>query len=77
MHSGCAFPRRDGEAVPQSSRRSRTGSLYGESQSVFVPALMAKMDGQEYDLRNTASIEESVRHSDIVYNLVGRSYPTK
>lgn len=32
---------------------------------------------QEYDLRNTASIEESVRHSDIVYNLVGRDYPTK
>ena len=31
----------------------------------------------EWDLRNTASIEESVRHSDIVYNLVGRDYPTK
>ncbi|KAK4979671.1 Protein-lysine N-methyltransferase efm5 [Elasticomyces elasticus] len=31
----------------------------------------------EYDLRNIASIEESVRHSDIVYNLVGRDYPTK
>ena len=31
----------------------------------------------EYDLRNTQSIEESVRHSDIVYNLVGRMYPTK
>ncbi|KAI9852532.1 MAG: NADH-ubiquinone oxidoreductase 40 kDa subunit [Thelocarpon superellum] len=31
----------------------------------------------EYDLRNTQSIEESVRHSDIVYNLVGRTYPTK
>lgn len=31
----------------------------------------------EYDLRNTQSIEESVRHSDIVYNLVGRQYPTK
>merc|ERR1712000_425314 len=31
----------------------------------------------EYDLRNTASIDESVRHSDIVYNLVGRDYPTK
>ncbi|KAF2774095.1 NAD(P)-binding protein [Teratosphaeria nubilosa] len=31
----------------------------------------------EYDLRNTASIEESVRHSDIVLNLVGRDYPTK
>ena len=31
----------------------------------------------ECDLRNIASIEESVRHSDIVYNLVGRDYPTK
>ncbi|KAI9822896.1 MAG: NADH-ubiquinone oxidoreductase 40 kDa subunit [Thelocarpon impressellum] len=31
----------------------------------------------EYDLRNTESIEESVRHSDVVYNLVGRNYPTK
>ncbi|RDW73892.1 putative NADH-ubiquinone oxidoreductase subunit 4 [Coleophoma crateriformis] len=26
----------------------------------------------EYDLRNTQSLEESVRHSDVVYNLVGR-----
>lgn len=34
-------------------------------------------DPQEYDLRNTQSIEESVRHSDVVYNLVGRTYPTK
>ena len=32
---------------------------------------------QEYDLRNTQSLEESVRHSDCVYNLVGREYPTK
>ncbi|OHX00248.1 NADH-ubiquinone oxidoreductase 40 kda subunit [Colletotrichum incanum] len=31
----------------------------------------------EYDLRNTQSIEESVRHSDVVYNLVGRNFPTK
>ncbi|KIH88983.1 NADH dehydrogenase (ubiquinone) 1 alpha subcomplex 9 [Sporothrix brasiliensis 5110] len=31
----------------------------------------------EFDLRNTASIEESVRHSDVVYNLIGRNYPTK
>jgi len=31
----------------------------------------------EYDLRNVASIEEAVRHSDIVINLVGRDYPTK
>lgn len=28
-------------------------------------------------MRNTPSIEASVRHSDIVYNLVGRDYPTK
>ncbi|MCJ1349528.1 NADH-ubiquinone oxidoreductase 40 kDa subunit [Peltigera leucophlebia] len=31
----------------------------------------------EYDLRNTPSLEESVRHSDMVYNLVGLDYPTK
>ncbi|KAF2664913.1 NAD(P)-binding protein [Microthyrium microscopicum] len=31
----------------------------------------------EMDLRNKESIEESVRHSDIVYNLIGRDYPTK
>ncbi|KUJ14734.1 NAD(P)-binding protein [Mollisia scopiformis] len=31
----------------------------------------------EYDLRNTPSLEESIRHSDVVYNLVGRMYPTK
>ncbi|KAI0016360.1 NAD dependent epimerase/dehydratase [Xylariomycetidae sp. FL0641] len=31
----------------------------------------------EYDLYNTESIEASVRHSDVVYNLVGRDYPTK
>ncbi|PHH59173.1 hypothetical protein CDD82_2534 [Ophiocordyceps australis] len=31
----------------------------------------------EYDLRNTPSIEASIRHSDVVYNLVGRDYPTK
>lgn len=31
----------------------------------------------EFDLRNKDSIEESVRHSDIVYNLIGREYPTK
>lgn len=31
----------------------------------------------EFDLRNTQSIEESVRHSDMVFNLIGRNYPTK
>ena len=31
----------------------------------------------EFDLRNTPSLEESVRHSDVVFNLIGRDYPTK
>ncbi|MCJ1367357.1 NADH-ubiquinone oxidoreductase 40 kDa subunit [Acarospora aff. strigata] len=31
----------------------------------------------EFDLRNTQSLEETVRHSDVVYNLIGRSHPTK
>lgn len=31
----------------------------------------------EFDVRNTQSIEESVRHSDMVFNLIGRNYPTK
>lgn len=31
----------------------------------------------EFDLRNRQSIEESVKHSDIVYNLIGRDYETK
>ncbi len=31
----------------------------------------------EFDLRNTQSLQESVRHSDMVYNLIGRDYPTK
>lgn len=31
----------------------------------------------EWDLRNIKSIEDSVKHSDIVYNLVGRDFETK
>lgn len=31
----------------------------------------------EFDLRNTKSIEDSVKHSDIVFNLIGRDYETK
>ncbi|XHG01577.1 NADH-ubiquinone oxidoreductase 40 kDa subunit [Aspergillus wentii] len=38
---------------------------------------LGRVNFLEYDLRNTQSIEESVRHSDVVYNLVGRQYPTK
>lgn len=32
---------------------------------------------QEWDIRNEAQIAECLRHSDIVYNLVGREYETK
>ena len=32
---------------------------------------------QEWDLRRPDQIEECLRHSDIVYNLVGRDYKTK
>ena len=38
---------------------------------------LGRVSFMEFDLRNTQSIEESVRHSDIVYNLIGRKYPTK
>ncbi|RKF81474.1 NADH-ubiquinone oxidoreductase 40 kDa subunit, mitochondrial [Golovinomyces cichoracearum] len=38
---------------------------------------LGKMIFMEFDLRNTLSIEQSVRHSDAVYNLIGRTYPTK
>lgn len=38
---------------------------------------LGRVSFMEYDLRNTQSIEESVRHSDIVFNLIGRKYPTK
>lgn len=31
----------------------------------------------EFDLRNPQSIAEAVRHSDIVYNLIGRDHETK
>ncbi|KAI9670090.1 MAG: NADH-ubiquinone oxidoreductase 40 kDa subunit [Trizodia sp. TS-e1964] len=38
---------------------------------------LGRLHFMEFDLRNTQSIEESVRHSDVVYNLIGRTYPTK
>lgn len=31
----------------------------------------------EFDLRNMESVEESIKNSDIVYNLIGRNYQTK
>ncbi|KAH6652073.1 hypothetical protein BKA67DRAFT_572817 [Truncatella angustata] len=38
---------------------------------------LGRVNFVEYDLYNTESIEASVRHSDVVYNLIGRTYPTK
>ncbi|EPS44611.1 hypothetical protein H072_1372 [Dactylellina haptotyla CBS 200.50] len=38
---------------------------------------LGRVTFMEFDLRNTESIEESVRHSDIVINLIGRDYETK
>lgn len=32
---------------------------------------------QEWDLRNDHQIQECVRHSDTVFNLMGRNYNTK
>ena len=40
--------------------------------------LVAGINSQkEFDLRNKETISEAVRHSDIVYNLIGRDYETK
>lgn len=32
---------------------------------------------QEWDIQNEAQIAECLKHSDIVFNLVGRDYETK
>jgi NADH dehydrogenase (ubiquinone) 1 alpha subcomplex subunit 9 len=32
---------------------------------------------QEYDVRDTDAIERAVKHSDTVYNLIGRDWETK
>jgi len=38
---------------------------------------LGQIVSMEWDIRNERQIEECVRHSDIVYNLVGRDYETK
>ncbi|CAI4213319.1 unnamed protein product [Parascedosporium putredinis] len=65
-------------SVPASVRSFNEGSAR-QGCTVIVPFReeMAKRHLKEYDLRNTQSIEESIRHSDVVYNLIGRNYPTK
>ncbi len=32
---------------------------------------------KKYDLRNEQQIMESLRHADVVYNLIGKDYETK
>lgn len=65
-------------------RLARTGCQvvipYREEMSkrhLKVTGDLGRVTFTEFDLRNTQSIEESVRHSDIVFNLIGRNYPTK
>ena len=78
MHCCGPFPGRDGQAPSEGYRRSWPDSIHGEaSHASSIDDLEVDELGQEYDLRNTPSLEESVRHSDVVYNLVGRDYPTK
>lgn len=38
---------------------------------------LGQISMMEFDLRNRKCIEDSVKHSDIVYNLIGRDYETK
>lgn len=32
---------------------------------------------QEYDVRDLSKVKEAVKYSDVVFNLVGRDYPTR
>lgn len=50
-------------------------SLVGQVQGLLL--IDCQTSAQEWDIRNDDQIAECVRHSDIVYNLVGRDYETK
>ncbi|KAJ6264646.1 LOW QUALITY PROTEIN: hypothetical protein Dda_0795 [Drechslerella dactyloides] len=73
------IPRGDVEAAPQGHRRPGTDNFSGIDTRIkpVVFTWVANSVLQEFDLRNTQSIEESVRHSDIVINLIGRDHETK
>jgi NADH dehydrogenase (ubiquinone) 1 alpha subcomplex subunit 9 len=43
----------------------------------FFPDLPNGTDYQEWDLRDENTIAECLRHSDTVYNFVGRDFETK
>lgn len=48
-----------------------------EKRHLRVCGDLGQVVPMEWDLRNDQQIEECLRHSDVVYNLVGRHYETK
>ncbi|KAI0632442.1 NADH dehydrogenase [Trametes polyzona] len=48
-----------------------------EKRHLKVTGDLGQVVNMEWDLRRPDQIEECLRHSDIVYNLVGREYETK
>lgn len=48
-----------------------------EKRHLRVTGDLGQIVSMEWDLRRDDQIEECLRHSDIVYNLVGRDYETK
>ncbi|KAM5538694.1 hypothetical protein V8D89_007723 [Ganoderma adspersum] len=48
-----------------------------EKRHLKVTGDLGQITSLEWDLRRPDQIEECLRHSDIVYNLVGREYETK
>ncbi|KAI0287950.1 NAD(P)-binding protein [Russula brevipes] len=48
-----------------------------EKRHLKVTGDLGQIVSMEWDIRNEDQIAECVRHSDIVYNLVGRDYETK
>ncbi|KAI0669216.1 hypothetical protein C8Q78DRAFT_1042268 [Trametes maxima] len=48
-----------------------------EKRHLKVTGDLGQIVNMEWDLRRPDQIEECLRHSDIVYNLVGREYETK
>ncbi|CAG8445007.1 10880_t:CDS:10 [Acaulospora morrowiae] len=47
-----------------------------EARHLKVTGDLGQVIPLEFDIRNEKNIEEAVRHSDIVYNLIGRDYET-
>lgn len=48
-----------------------------EARPLKVTGDLGQIVPLEFDLKDRESINECVRHSDIVYNLIGRDYETK